>query len=149
MVTVSFLMCQHLRRSLMQFLRGYTRLAQFCLGRNMRLFGMVPKLHALSHFRRDLDEAILRSDPHVVNAALFDNSMAEDFIGQISRRSRRIGFKKHLFERHLLKSYLLKTKIAIRRFKTKNTRNRELNWDLWDPHRTQDPLFPQKHPTPA
>ena len=107
----------HLRKSLQQFLRGYVSLAQYCIQRKMPLFGLVPKLHALAHFRRDLDTALLRGDSLVFNAAVFDNSMAEDFIGRVARQSRRIGFKSKLFERHLLQRYLLKTRFVITHFR--------------------------------
>lgn len=104
----------HCRRSLQKFADSYAHLAHHCLQKNWSLFGMVPKIHAWVHFRTDMDDCMSDSRDQTLNPATFDCSMAEDFVGKISKHSRRIPFR-HI-ERQLLQSYLVKTKTAINRF---------------------------------
>ena len=103
-----------LRRSLYDFLRGYAQLAQYCLMRQMPLFGLTPKYHALCHYKHDFEVALQKNRHATINPAAWDCSQSEDFIGRISRQSRRIGFKKEHFERHLLHHYLLKFSFIVR-----------------------------------
>eukprot|EP00438_Fugacium_kawagutii_P036521 Skav217612 [mRNA] locus=scaffold2172:275333:276781:- [translate_table: standard] len=105
------------RRVIMQsikgFLRCYAKLAQGAHRRNLTLFGMVPKAHALDHVAHEL--ALMESEPFSLNPGTFDCSMSEDFIGKISKQSRRISFK-NVVENTLL-AYKVKAHLTIRRFK--------------------------------
>ncbi|CAE7717972.1 unnamed protein product [Symbiodinium sp. CCMP2592] len=107
---------RHLRNQLQGFLSGYSRLAQWCMVQKMPLFGMTPKFHALAHFKLELEAPISAGFEYILNPAVFDCSMSEDFIGRISRQSRRIGFKKNLFEKHLLRQYKLKFGFVVRAY---------------------------------
>ena len=106
-----------LRAAYQRFGNAYSHLASHCVRKQYTLVGMVPKLHALMHFRTDCDQAILEDREFTLNAASFDCSMSEDFIGRIARQSRRISFRN--VEREILLSFQTKAKFAIDRF-TKN-----------------------------
>ncbi|CAE7310029.1 unnamed protein product [Symbiodinium sp. CCMP2592] len=106
-----------LRQALRDFLRGYSQLAQFCLLRKIPLFGLTPKYHALAHFKHDLEKALQGNLAATLNPATWDCSMSEDFIGRVSRQSRRIGYKRNLFEKHVLQHYLLKFGFVLGRWK--------------------------------
>ena len=109
------------RHALQTFGTSYAKLANFCMGESCNLFGMVPNLHAFMHFRADCDDAIRTRRQWMLNPCAWDNSMSEDFIGRISRQSRRISFKK--IERSILLSYQTKAHFAIERFKKKRRIN--------------------------
>ncbi|CAE7283808.1 unnamed protein product [Symbiodinium microadriaticum] len=106
-----------LRKNLFDFLRGYSQLALYCQIRNIPLFGLTPKYHALCHFKHDFEDSLQKNRQTLINPAAFDCSMSEDFIGRVSRQSRRIGFKKDKFEKHLLQHYLLKFSFIVRGYK--------------------------------
>lgn len=103
-----------LRQAIQKFAVVYTFLARHCLQQKLTLYGMVPKYHALLHFRGDCDDALRDKRMFFLNPAVFDNSMSEDFIGQIARASRRI-FNKHV-ERTLCKTYKTKAHFAVEDF---------------------------------
>ena len=107
-----------LARAVQRFASCYCRLADVCFKKGYNLFGMVPKLHAMVHFRADLDDCMERAQEATLSPACFDNSMSEDFIGRIAKQSRRISFKK--IERELLFFYRTKTKLQIDKFKKQN-----------------------------
>ena len=66
------------------------------------------------HIRTDLDSS---DGGSVVNVGLWDCSGNEDFVGQISRSSRRMSFRN--LELGVLNAYLVKTKFVLKRFKKK------------------------------
>ena len=122
--------CLHLRSSIFQFQRAYFKLAQHCVIKRITLFGVTPKMHALSHFRRDLDIALRSGRRLVFNPGAFDVSASEDFIGRISRQSRRISFKRTSFQLRLLQVYLLKTRYVLSAWRKKQHQGRALVWGL-------------------
>lgn len=95
------------------FARGYVLLAKKCLDRNLTLFALVPKVHAWCHVFHDL----ARDSTYTINPAAYDTSMCEDFIGRISRQSRRISAVNP--ERNLLMAYKVKAKMVINKFTSK------------------------------
>ncbi len=102
-----------LRKAIHKFGACYSLLAKHSLDHGYSLFGMIPKLHALMHFKPDLDTA-LRGDRYAISPATFDTSMCEDFIGRISRHSRRISYRN--LERGVLFAWQVKTKLMIDKF---------------------------------
>ena len=104
----------HLKRAVQKFGSAYAYLAHHCLKENYSLFGQVPKLHAWMHYREECKDSLDQRREYKLNPAVFDNSMSEDFIGKISRQSRRISARN--MERNVLKAYKVKTKITIQRF---------------------------------
>ena len=105
-----------IRSALVKFSNNYCRLAQWCLGQRRPLYGLTPKLHAMSHFRYDLDVAISRGKHVCLNPAIFDCGVSEDFVGRVSRQSRRIAFKRRTFVQQLLNVYRLKVRFVITAF---------------------------------
>lgn len=108
------------RHALHKFGVVYAKLAEFSLRQGYTLFGMVPKLHALMHFRNDCDQSLEDHREWKLNEANFDNSMSEDFIGRIARQSRRISFRR--IERSILLSYQTKFHFVIQKFKKRHFR---------------------------
>lgn len=101
------------RSSTKRFLAVYAHLAQLALNRRMTLFSMVPKLHSLDHFAHDLDKSF--DNEYSLNPAIFDCSMSEDFVGRVSRQSRRISYRNHV--QNTLLAYKVKACFVIKRFK--------------------------------
>ena len=106
----------HLRKALREFFTAYSQLAHFSMHNGHVLFGFVPKLHALAHFKQDFDSFLRTSRSKCLNPGIYDCSMNEDFIGAISKQSRRVAFKRYQFERTVLTSYLVKTKMVLNKF---------------------------------
>ena len=106
-----------LRAALTEFLAGYCRLAQYCVVKRKTLFGLTPKLHALCHFRQDLDCSLAAGHDKILNPGVWDCSQNEDYIGKVSRQSRRVAYKRKTFEAQILKIYLLKTRFVITKFR--------------------------------
>ena len=93
------------------FCKTYCRLASLAYGRRYTLFGLVPKAHALGHIFFELE----RQNAYSINPALWDTSASEDFVGRVSRQSRRIGYR-NIISNTLL-AYKVKAKFVIQRFK--------------------------------
>ena len=98
-----------------KFGNAYVHLAQLSLQRRWTLYSMVPKIHSLMHFRTDLAHGCQKGGP-VLNVALFDCSMNEDFVGRVARQSRRISNKN--VEHGLLRAYLVKTKFVLKKLRS-------------------------------
>lgn len=100
-------------KSAQAFLASYARLAHLSLQKNLFLFGMVPKLHSLAHVVHDLQSS--EAQEHSLNPAVFDTSTSEDFIGRVSRQSRRVSYRNHTH--NTLLAYKIKANLVIKRFK--------------------------------
>ena len=107
---------KEIRKSIQVFANDYARLAAMCSHERRTLFSMVPKIHSLLHFRTHLSLGIALGGP-VLNVGLFDCSTNEDFIGKISRHSRRISNRN--MEHGVIRAYLVKSKFVITKFKQK------------------------------
>ena len=103
----------HCRSAVQRFGNSYAYLADYCLKQGYCLYGMVPKLHSYMHFRTDFDDSLKEGRENTLNPAVFDNSMSEDFVGRISRQSRRVPFKR--IEWTILRCYMVKAKLQIKR----------------------------------
>ena len=108
----------HLRRSIQEFGNCYIQLAAHCLSAKLCLFGLVPKLHAAMHFRSDFDDSLAATRRHTLNPALFDCSQSEDFVGRVSRASRRVSFR-HI-EKTCLHMYQIKARSVMKHFKRRH-----------------------------
>lgn len=111
----------HLRNAVQTFGAMYACLAGHCLQKKLSLYAMIPKLHAWMHYRSDMDDAMQRGQEYTLNPCVFDTSMSEDFIGKISRQSRRITSRN--IEKGIIRSYQVKSRMAINNF-LKNKRQR-------------------------
>ena len=106
---------RHFRDCLQQFGSSYASLAQFCVQRSLRLFAMVPKFHALMHYKFEFEMGARAGRRFLQNPAAYDCSHNEDFVGIISRQSRRIAYKHGCFEATPLRHYLLKVRCVLKR----------------------------------
>ena len=95
------------------FCHTYARLAALAYGRGMTLFGLVPKAHALGHLYVDLERC--RRNRFTINTGVWDTSMSEDFVGQVGRQSRRVGYR--CLVHNTLLAYRIRMKFVIKRFK--------------------------------
>ena len=109
---------REIRKSIQAFANDYARLAAMCIHERRTLFSMVPKAHSLLHFRTHLSLGLALGGP-VLNVGLFDCSTNEDFVGKISRHSRRIS-NRHL-EHGVIRAYLVKCKFVITKFRRKRS----------------------------
>ena len=71
---------------------------------------MVPKVHAMHHFPVQL--GLQEYDDVSLNPALFDCSMSEDFIGKVSKQSRRVSFREAI--ENTILQHKVKTKFVIK-----------------------------------
>ena len=67
------------------FVTGYSRVSAFAFRNGLTLFNVLPKLHYLDHIRRWLRAPL----PFHPNPILYSTPRDEDFIGRLSRISRR------------------------------------------------------------
>ena len=104
---------KRIMRAAKDFVQSYAKLASHAYQNQLQLYAMVPKIHAMHHFPVEMSLALLQE--YSCNPALFDCSMSEDFVGRISRQSRRVSFTK-VVENTLL-SYKVKAKFVLKRYK--------------------------------
>ena len=107
----------HCRHEIYEFAKGfchtYSRLAFIAMGRRLTLFGLVPKAHSLAHIYFDLERTWQNSVS--LNPAIWDTSSSEDFVGRVSKQSRRVGYRNIVGNTIL--AYRVKLKFVINRFK--------------------------------
>ena len=92
----------------MRMLRGYQLAGSRCLAFNYRAFIQKPKNHAAHHVAWSLRSQLLSGAPYVLNPEAYSCEQDEDFIGRVSRLSRKVSVRKQgsrLFERLFLKIY--------------------------------------------
>ena len=79
---------------LMRMLRGYQLAGSRCLSSSYRAFIQKPKNHALHHIAFNLRAQLLTGAPYILNPECYSCEPCEDFIGRISRISRRVDVRK-------------------------------------------------------
>ena len=79
--------------AMMTLLRGYTLLARRSMVLRIRAFVQKPKCHALHHIAHTLKKELEKGSTLIASPAMSACDMNEDFMGRISRLSRRVGFK--------------------------------------------------------
>ena len=94
------------------FCKTYSRLAALAYSQRLTLFGLVPKAHALGHIYFDLERT--KNNSFSINPATWDTSSSEDFVGRVSRQSRRIGYR--CIVSNTLLAYKVKANFVIQRF---------------------------------
>lgn len=83
----------------------YVKLAEICLQRGLCLFKLKPKLHMLCHFFHTSMLQFRRNQDAVVNFLAYSTFQCEDFVGRVSRLSRRVSPKVHgdkIYNRYLV-----------------------------------------------
>ena len=97
-------------RSGLRLLRGYAYLAQQALNENLNLFCLRPKIHYYDHALLELRCQLEAGHPWILSPAIFNCEACEDFIGRISRLSRRVSPRKcseRVIHRYLVGVHLL------------------------------------------
>ena len=97
----------------MKLLRGYAYLASRAIQEGKRLYSLRPKLHYYHHVLIELEAQIRRQDAWCLNPALFGCESNEDYIGRISRISRKVSPK--ATSRRTLDRYLVAVKLMFRK----------------------------------
>lgn len=95
---------------IMVVLRGYAVLGRKCIQLGYRCFVSKPKLHALHHLAVALKTSLQSGACLVLSPQVMACEANEDFIGRISRLSRRVGFRSvdlRVCQRVFMKMYAL------------------------------------------
>ena len=104
---------------IMRLLRGYQLVGSLCLQRTFRAFLQKPKNHALAHTAYHIRQQLAAGAPYIMNCEAYSCEQDEDFIGRVSRLSRKVDIRtqgKRVFNRIFLKFR------ALRRRKAKGKR---------------------------
>ena len=102
-------------KSCKRFCFAYAELAHICFTQKRTLFAMVPKAHAFDHVAHSLWMSKAAGAVEAVNPAMWDCSMAEDFVGAVARQSRRVSHKNVCSNTLLM--YRIKARMVIKNFK--------------------------------
>ena len=78
---------------ILTFLRGYTYLGRRAIQLNIRAFIQKPKCHALHHVGMSLKQQLLTGSELILSPQFASCDINEDFIGRVSRLSRRVGIR--------------------------------------------------------
>ena len=100
---------------LMRFLRGDQLLGSLCLQRRLRAFLLKPKNHSLAHLALHIREQLAMGAPFILNIECYSCGQDEDFIGRVSRLSRKVSVRtqgKRIFQRIFLKFSALRRRKA-------------------------------------
>ena len=104
--------CAHmLYYKIMTTLRGYTALARDALRLQVRAFVQKPKQHSLHHIGHELKSELQKGATLILNPQCFGCEMSEDFIGRVSRLSRRVGFR--LVHLRVIQRYFVKVRVLL------------------------------------
>ena len=101
---------------ILRVLRGYQVLGARLLNLRIRAFIQKPKLHALHHLALILKDQLATRNPVVYNPEMYACEGNEDFIGRVSRVSRKVNIRLcdlHVLRRHFLKVRALLNKRSI------------------------------------
>ena len=97
-----------------RLLKGYCYLAQRCVGEHRKFFALRPKVHYYHHMLVEMATQLERGDAAILNApSMFNSESNEDFIGRVSRISRRVSPR--LITMRTLQRYLVGCKLMLRR----------------------------------
>eukprot|EP00438_Fugacium_kawagutii_P006111 Skav219830 [mRNA] locus=scaffold1238:601373:602779:+ [translate_table: standard] len=99
--------------SVMTLLRGYSVLARAAINLQIRAFLIKPKHHSLHHLAMALKLELQKGATLIFSPQSACCSMNEDYIGRISRLSRRVGFK-HC-DLRVIHRYFMKFSILLKR----------------------------------
>ena len=97
----------------LSFARGYAWLASFFTALRLPGFRLRPKLHYMMHLLMDLKVPVDAGESYALNSALWLCESNEDFIGRISRVSRRVHPKTAAVR--TAQRYLVKVRLLLER----------------------------------
>ena len=104
---------QFLHVSGMKLLRGYHFLADRCISEGRKLFSLRPKCHYFHHMLWELERQILARHEAILSPIIWNCENDEDFIGRLSRLSRRVSPK--IATKRVIDRYLVGAKLLFRR----------------------------------
>ena len=104
---------QKLYASILTALRGYAYLGRAAIGYGIRSFIIKPKHHALHHVAYRLKLQLFQGSELILSPQAFSCDVNEDFIGRISRLSRRVSIK--LCDLRVCQRYHLKIAALLKR----------------------------------
>jgi len=81
-----------MHKAFLQMEAAYVRLATGALRHGLQRYRLVPKLHGISHMRYDIERCMLKGSSALSPLAA-SCEQDEDYIGRVSRLSRRVGIK--------------------------------------------------------
>ena len=102
-----------MHQSGLKLLRGYSFLADYCIRNAMRLFSLRPKCHYFHHSLVDMEKQLALGHAWVCSPAIWNCENNEDFVGRLSRLSRRVSPR--LATQRVVDRYLLGVKLLYRR----------------------------------
>lgn len=112
---------------IMRVLRGYSLMGRISISLNMRAFAQKPKMHGLHHLAWHLKSELSKGNQLVFSPQGWGCEQNEDFVGRISRLSRRVSTKtcdKRVFERYFLKVNALVSRRKEARFQPRHVKKR-------------------------
>ena len=89
-------------------------LADLSIQEGKRLYCLRPKIHFFHHCLYDVDKQLRSNCQWVVNPNLWGCEMNEDYIGRISRMSRRVSPK--IATQRTIDRYLVAAKLLFKKF---------------------------------
>ena len=98
--------------TIMRFLRGYRRLSVSVLELKMRAFMLKPKTHALHHIGVTIRASLLEGHTAIFNPQIASVDVNEDFIGRVSRLSRRVNVR--VCDLRVIQRVFLKTRSLMK-----------------------------------
>ena len=111
--------CAHmLYYKIMTTLRGYSVLAREAVRLKIRAFVQKPKQHSLHHIGWELKSELQKGATLILNPQCYGCEMSEDFIGRISRLSRRVGFR--LVHLRVIQRYFIKVRVLLDKRRKQN-----------------------------
>ena len=116
----------------MTLLRGYAVLGKKSIDLKIRAFLQKPKHHSLHHLAIFVKMELEKGAPLILSPQAFACEMNEDFMGRISRLSRRVGFK--LCDLRVIHRYFIKVKVLLKKRLDKRTNKVRSVWcKKWRP----------------
>ena len=98
------------------FVRGYMWLATNSMEQGMAGYRLRPKLHYMCHLLKETQDQLLRGSEHILSSAAFLCETNEDFIGRVSRTSRRVAARTACYrttQRYLTKMRALLDRLQL------------------------------------
>ena len=95
------------------FIRGYAFLANYCTQHRIAGYRLRPKLHYFHHLVHEAQVQIRSGAPYILSSVMFLCEQNEDFIGRISRVSRRVSAMTAGYR--TTQRYLVKVRCLLRR----------------------------------
>ena len=98
------------------FVRGYMWLATNSMEQGLAGYRLRPKLHYMCHLLKETQDQLLRGSEHILSSAAFLCETNEDFIGRVSRTSRRVAARTACYrttQRYLTKMRALLDRLQL------------------------------------